>query len=288
MRGIGRRMLMAVLVSVFSVPALGQFVNGTTGLLNMPTADMQKDATVMMGGGYLSKHTTPPRWNYNTWNYYVNITFLPWIEVAYTCTIFDEWASKTVRMINQDRNFSGRLRVWKEGWWKKWTPQIVLGVNDVTSGSGGDYLNFGVDGKGNGYFSRTYVAITKHIDCQQVGKLGLHASYVYNNRTDYPLNDWAFGANFRFGLKEGGLGARLLNGMNLMVEAYPANGQGGRKIKLNSYEPERHYARGLHMGRYDLNAGLSYSWWNDRINWYGYYYGCKDFSTGLQLKIYMK
>ena len=49
-----RRILMAALVLVLSVPALGQFTYGTTGLLNMPMADMQKDGTVMMGGGYLS------------------------------------------------------------------------------------------------------------------------------------------------------------------------------------------------------------------------------------------
>ena len=283
-----RRILMAALVLVLAVPALGQFTYGTTGLLNMPTADMQKDGTVMMGGGYLSKHVTPTRWNYDTWNYYVNITFLPWLEVAYTCTIFDEWASKTVRMMNQDRNFSGRLRLWKEGWWKAWTPQIVVGVNDVTSGSGGDYLNFGVDGSGNGYFNRYYVAVTKHLNLENVGSLGIHASYVYNKRTDYRLNDWAVGGNFRFALKRNDGISKVLNGLNLMVEAYPANGQGGRKLRLNVYEPNRHYARGLHIGRYDLNAGVSYSCWQDRINWYGYYYGCKDFSTGLQLKIYMK
>ena len=32
---------------------------------------------------------------------------------------------------NQDRQFSGRLRLWKEGWWKWWTPQVVVGSNDV-------------------------------------------------------------------------------------------------------------------------------------------------------------
>lgn len=282
-----RRILMAALVLVLAVPALGQFTYGTTGLLNMPTADMQKDGTVMMGGGYLSKHATPTRWNYDTWNYYVNITFLPWLEVAYTCTIFDEWASKTVRMMNQDRNFSGRLRLWKEGWWKAWTPQIVVGVNDVTSGSGGDYLNFGVDGSGNGYYNRYYVAVTKHLNLENIGNLGVHAAYVYNKRINYKLNAPSVGLNFRFGLKECGFWSKALNGLDLMVEAYPAKGQGGLKKKQLSHQ-KVYYARGLHVGWYDLNAGVCYSWWQDRINWYGYYYGCKDFSTGLQLKIYMK
>ena len=66
-------------------------------------------------------------------------------------------------MKNQDRFFSGRLRLWKEGWWKEWTPQIVVGVNDFTTGSGGDYTQMGVEGDGNGHFNRYYIAVTKHL-----------------------------------------------------------------------------------------------------------------------------
>ena len=73
------------------------------------------------------------RWGY-TFNYYLNVTIFPWLEVAYICTLvhadhgsayFPEqsWGKFT----NQDRAFSVRLRLWKEGWWREWTPQIVLG-----------------------------------------------------------------------------------------------------------------------------------------------------------------
>lgn len=41
----------------------------------MPTAEMQRDKTFMFGGGFLEKHATPARWTYNTFNYYINITF---------------------------------------------------------------------------------------------------------------------------------------------------------------------------------------------------------------------
>lgn len=52
---------------------------GTTGLMNMPTADMQRDKTFMLGGNWLNSHATVPRWWYDTWNYYINITlFLGW------------------------------------------------------------------------------------------------------------------------------------------------------------------------------------------------------------------
>lgn len=43
---------------------------GTTGLMNMPTADMQRDKTFMLGGNWLNSHATVPRWWYDTWNYY--------------------------------------------------------------------------------------------------------------------------------------------------------------------------------------------------------------------------
>ncbi len=51
--------------------AHAQFTYGTTGMLNMPTADMQRDKTFMVGGGFLEKHATPARWTYDTFNYYL-------------------------------------------------------------------------------------------------------------------------------------------------------------------------------------------------------------------------
>ena len=57
----------------------------------MPTADMQKDKTVMLGGNVLDKHPLSTYWNNKnytyTYNYYINVTIFPWLEVAYTCTL---------------------------------------------------------------------------------------------------------------------------------------------------------------------------------------------------------
>lgn len=271
---------------MLSIPAYGQYTHGTTGLLNMPSADMQKGTTAMIGGGYLGKHTTPYRWNYNTWNYYINLTIFSWVEVSYTCTIFDEMIRRgntPIHLKNQDRNFSVRFRAWKEGWWKPWTPQLVLGVNDITTGSGGDYLQMQVNGKGNGYYNRYFVAMTKHFPIRSAGELGIHAAYVFNKRKDYKLKGFGLGMNFRFGLNGDDFWTKALNGLNLMAEAYPANDQGARKT--TSFEGKVPYSRGLHVGRYDLNAGFGYSLWKDRINIYSHLYGCKDFSVGLQLKM---
>ena len=76
-----KKKLLCVLFLFSSLGAMAQFTYGTTGLLHMPTADMQRDKTFMAGGGFLDKHATPDRWSYDTWNYYINITFFPWLEV---------------------------------------------------------------------------------------------------------------------------------------------------------------------------------------------------------------
>ena len=56
---------------------------GVSGLLNIPSADMQEDGTFMAGGNYLPQEMLPQEWGYNSGNYFVNLTFLPFMEVAY-------------------------------------------------------------------------------------------------------------------------------------------------------------------------------------------------------------
>ena len=252
-------LILAWLLCAVSMRA--QFTHGTTGLLEMPTADMQKDKTFMLGGGYLDNTVTPMRWNYNTWNYYLNVTIFPWLEVAYTCTIFNEWvgANKEVHMRNQDRNYSARLRLWKEGWWKSWTPQIVLGANDLGTSSE-DGLGSGDGTNGNGFWNRYYLAVTKHVDFQKVGTLGVHVAYLYNNRIDNPINGPALGANFRFALPSGSFWHQAVNGINLMAE----------------YDSK------------DFNIGGSYSVWKDRINAFFELSHCKHPSAGISFKICLK
>ena len=237
--------------------AMAQFTYGTTGLLHMPTGDMQKDKTFMAGGGYLNKYATPDRWSYDTWNYYINITFFPWVEVAYTCTIFDEkWGN--VHMKNQDRNFSGRLRLWKEGWWKEWTPQIVIGGNDVLHGSseGGDIGT--VESSGNTFYQRYYVATTKHISCY--GKWGIHAAYVYSKRYGHKFNGLAFGVDYQFALKGEEPWQKAVNGLNLMAE----------------YDSKF------------VNIGAKYALWKDHINIITELRECKYPSVGVYFKVHLK
>ena len=258
-RLIGTVVLLWVLVT--SVQA--QFTYGTTGLLHMPTADMQRDKTFMFGGSYLNQHAMPSNWYYNTYNYYINITFFPWLEVGYTCNLFsaehlgvDKYGYSGYT--NQDRSFHGRLRLWKEGWWKAWTPQIVAGVNDFTTGSGGDYTEMGIDGDGNGYFNRYYIAATKHLDWY--GQWGIHAAYLYNRRGKDKLNGPAFGVDYQFNLPQTSFLNKAINGLNLMAE----------------YDSKF------------VNVGAKYAVWKDHINLIGELRDCKYPSVGVFFKVHLK
>lgn len=252
-----------------------QYTYGTTGLLNMPTAEMQRDKTFIFGGSFLEKHTTPARWTYDTFNYYINMTFFPWLEVAYVCTLHKAlendpaygvgfWVPSTYgKFVNQDRNFAVRLRLWKEGWGRAWTPQIVIGINDFANGkwNGGDGgIGGGVTSKTNSFYNRYYWAMTKHLLLTYIGELGIHVAYVFNHRTDYPLNGPAIGVKFRFQLSGNQPLTKAINKLNLMAE----------------YDSRT------------VNCGLLYSFWRDYINAVIEFNRCRYFSGGIIFKVHLK
>lgn len=272
--------------------AMVQVNYGTNGLMNLPTADMQRDKTFMAGGNWLNHHATVPRWWYDTWNYYINITFFPWLEVGYLCTghksvpvdygnVSGYWVpSKYGKFTNQDRSFHFRLRLWKEGWWKAWTPQVVVGTNDGIgdSADGGSLTNQQNQDYSNGFWNRYYVAVTKHFTFQNVGTLGAHFTWIYSNRFDNDLNDPAAGVNFRFHLPENGsFWRKAVNGVNLMAEVLP----GYTDVKENlTFDPDG--------PKYQVNVGLTYSFWKDYIDAVVEWNRCHYFSAGIQFKVHLK
>ena len=150
-------LLLIIFLSCWTIlPA--QLSYGTTGLLHAPSADMQKDKTVMLGGNFLHQELTPPKFIFNTWNYYLNVTIFPFLEVAYTCTLFTAESLGLDKhgysgFTNQDRYFSACLRVLKES---KYIPAVVLGTSDPFTSSGHKFAS----AIGNGYFCRYYLAAT--------------------------------------------------------------------------------------------------------------------------------
>ena len=258
-----RRLVFVTCFMLMGLSVKAQFTYGTTGLLHMPTADMQRDKTFMFGGGYLDSQATPSSWYYDTWNYYINITFFPWLEVGYTCNLFSAEYLRVDKFgysgfTNQDRSFHVRLRVWKEGWLKEWTPQILVGVNDITSDSNGDYTEMDVEGDGNGHFNRYYIAATKHLNWY--GRWGVHAAYVYNRRGIDKLNGPAFGFDYQFALAGEELWQKAINGLNLMAE----------------YDSKF------------VNIGARYTLWKDHINIVTELRECKHPSVGVYFKVHLK
>jgi len=247
-----------------------QFPFGTTGLMHLPTADMQRDGTAMIGGGYLNKHATPGEWYYDTWNYYVNVTFLPFLEVAYDMTLFKGshlFRNMNVnrrnyhRWANQDRNFSVRLRALEEGRFRPWMPQVVIGANDILHTFSNEQTgNVGISSTGNGYWGRFYIAVTKHFGFDGVGNLGIHVAGMYNRRKLFRYKGVGAGANFQVGLSNEAWYAFLLNGFNLMAE-YDSN---------------------------SINAGLNYKIWDDHINLYSELKSLKYLSGGVVFKVPLK
>lgn len=203
-----RRKLGIVLFGLLFATALSaQTTGGVAGLLHMPSADMERQGTVVLGGNYLEEHNnnlalSSKIGGYNTFNYYLDMTVFPWLEVSYVCTLFHFLVDdvEVPYYNNQDRHFSVRVRPIEEGQFWKYMPAVVLGVNDPTTGTGGEYLSGGITAAststGNGYFNVWYVALTKHFDLP-CGQLGAHVAYMYNRRKDYPVNGPAAGVDFR-------------------------------------------------------------------------------------------
>lgn len=152
--------------------AQAQYPHGATGLLTIPTADMQSDGTFMSGVNYMPEYITPSAWNYDTANYFFNMTILPFFEVNYLCTVFKFKNG----VINQDRALMARIRVLEE---KSWYPAIVIGTSDAMSLSQ-DNTNPLESVSGNRYYGGVYGVATKHFN---LGQELVGVTVGYNHKT---------------------------------------------------------------------------------------------------------
>lgn len=131
-----------------------QYTQGVSGLLTIPTAELNPDGTFMGGANFMPMEITPETWDYDTANYFLSITFLPFLEVGYLCTLFHfddgTW--------NQDRALSLRLRPIKEG---RWWPSIAVGTSDALSVSQRSF-NPSEEVSANRYYGSVYGVATKN------------------------------------------------------------------------------------------------------------------------------
>ena len=122
---------------------------------------MQEAGTFMGGGNYLPDGMTP--FNFNTGNYFVNMTFLSFVELSYRCTLLKTRRYDGKRgYFQQDRSMTARIRPLKEG---KYRPSLVIGVDDPFKNTG------------TNYFATVYGALTKGFSIAQGDRLAVTAGY---------------------------------------------------------------------------------------------------------------
>ena len=121
---IVRSAVSIVLLGCMSVASKlsAQSTLGVTGLLNSPSAEMAADGTVRVGANFLNDRLTPATFDYHTFNYYLNVTFLPFLEVALTSTAFMN--ERRTAFVNEDRSVSVRVRLLGE---RRVRPAIAVG-----------------------------------------------------------------------------------------------------------------------------------------------------------------
>jgi hypothetical protein len=162
------RIILFFLFILINLASIAQPVDGASGLMKIPSAEMQQDGTFILGANYLPDAVTPEPFDYNTGNYYLNITFLPFLEFTYRSTLL-RWDENH----NQDRSFGVHLRCLKES---RVLPSVVLGGNDLYTSA---------PGNGNQYFNSFYVVTTKHLTLKD-NQFGF--TFGYGNGEDQGVN----------------------------------------------------------------------------------------------------
>lgn len=172
------------LLLIVSWGVRGQQYTGMTGLIHVPSAEMNAAGMAMAGVHFMHKEMVPDGLKidgekYNTSSHYLSLTPFSWIELGYTCTLVkvrkDGEPDGKIGFYSKDRYVSAKLNPLREG---KWWPAVAVGINDPAHERR----------KGNNYFANYYVAASKHLLCKG-GTFGVHLAYrnykrEYNEKWD--------------------------------------------------------------------------------------------------------
>ena len=171
-----------VLLWVLALPMSAQEYNGTTGLLQVPSAETDSAGTFRGGFFFLHKDVLPDMSYYgdgkpfNAPSYTIGITAWRWLQMSYTGTIVKTHGGKgkdePLGYYNEDRHISVKLTPLYEG---RWWPAIAIGWDDL-----GNFKTLKLNTKltTNNFFECLYIAGTKHFDIGGY-ELGAHLAYRY-------------------------------------------------------------------------------------------------------------
>lgn len=251
------RRLICLIALILPLSAIAQQYTGMSGLIHVPSADMNQAGDARIGVHFLNKEFTPEeafdcRGRYHTTDHYLSITPFSWIELGYTCTIMK--GSKgagsdpnDIGYYHKDRYFSIKLQPLKEG---KYWPAIAVGSNDVVTGSDNDKKEDMLEKNKNQIFGNIYIAATKHIDLRG-NNLGFHLAYrkwkrTYNTKWNGLVGGITYQPSFEKNLRliaeytgdDVNVGADYLLWKHLLLQASLQNGKyfsGGVCFQINLF-----------------------------------------------------
>lgn len=161
------------LLAALPTLAGAQEYTGISGLMQVPSAEINPTGTARVGGFFLNREFLPDvmrykqdgiSHKYHSYNHFLAIAPFSWMEIAYTCTLLKGLHNGHLKYHMKDRYISLKVRPLKEG---KYLPAIALGANDPYHFS---------DSNGVDYYQCFYAVATKHL--QWGGhELGVHAAW---------------------------------------------------------------------------------------------------------------
>lgn len=249
------RRFLCLIALILPLAAIAQQYSGMSGLIHVPTADMNRSGDARIGIHFLNKEFTPEeafycRGKYHTTDHYLNITPFSWIELGYTCTIMKGGKGvgsdpNDIGYYHKDRYFSVKIRPLKED---RWWPSIAVGSNDpLTMRRNSNDVEERLK---NQIFGNFYIAATKHVEFRG-NSLGFHLAYrkwkrTYNDKWNGAVGGITFQPSFQKSLRliaeytgnDINVGADCLLWKHLLLQASLQNGKyfsGGICFQINLF-----------------------------------------------------
>ena len=174
---MGNRVISIITSLLYVLGVSAQQYYGMSGLINIPSADMDTVPVAHIGAHYLNEHMVPDIMKldgkkYNSWTNYLSVQPFRWIEVGYGYTLqkYHKNAdpNEKVGFYSKDRYFSVRIQPVRE---KKWWPSVVIGGQDI----------WGSYDKGHSesnFYRNFFVVASKHVELWRQC-FGIHLAYRY-------------------------------------------------------------------------------------------------------------
>lgn len=182
-----RRYIVFCLLSFVTHIQAQQYI-GSTGLVHVPTAEMDTVGMARVGAHYIPEIMIPndiaadgnQQWSLTN---YLAITPFRWIQLSYGYTLWrchkNLDPNEEMGFYSKDRYFSARIQPLQEG---EWWPAVAIGGNDVIGSKD--------SGKSESFYYRNfYIAASKHFELWNKLSVGTHATYrKWRNKNNHRWN----------------------------------------------------------------------------------------------------